>query len=1098
MRKIQAFGALLVLLVLLAGVPAALAATIGNPAAALPDLLAGDVSDAALIAVLSAVAWAAWAQFALATIVELVAVARRVPLPRRIPGVLSGQQHLARSLVMAVFMLGPVAATSLLSPAAVTALPPTTAVSLNLSPAANPAANTAPTGPVDAAPQAASKALTAAAGPSVYTIPSGGGPATLWDIAEAHLGSGERWRDIWQLNDGRKQPDGAVMKSPRRLLPGWTVLVPSGSAATPAAGIAAGTVEVTVEPGDTLSGLALERGATNWQPAWQANAGRAQPDGDSFTDPDVIRPGWTLSIPAATSTEAAPVAPAAPVQPDPIKPVVPMAADPTDVTAPAAPASPPASASDASETAQDGAVAEVPDATADAVDDDPEIDREGAAVSAVAFAGGGTLAAVFLGALVAMRRQRFRERRLGAMIGRTPPELAAMEKALLTGNAQAVADVQFLHDALASLLRALAGAELPDIVAVRLSAEVVELVLTAEHRDAPEPWQVDETGLRWSISTDADLSAAGEAGPAELAPYPALVTVGYTDAGEHWLVDLERVGAVSLTGDPERCLDLARYVAAELAHNRWSEQLQVSVVGFGAELAELNPSRILYRPSVAVAVADLRSTLSEHSEVLAESASTVLAGRARLDLPGDGWAPHVLLVAPGVASAEAEPDELPALLEAIRAQRSRAAVAIVLAGDDKHAGDTRWALHVDDTGRLSMPALGVELIAHRLPASEAVELAALLARTAVAPDVSQQPARGDQPWDALADAAGAPLHELTEQRPADQRTLRAAGDPDKQIEPVASVLPMPASTYVSVTATTSVDVKQLAPGVGAAVRRRVEQADPDLDDDLAAWHGPDSGIAKLALLGPVLLVGAGPVPAKRAAFLTEMAAYLAARPQGVSPAQLTADFWPGGDDTGTGRKMISKLRTWLGRDPRTSDLYLPMARDAGPFGSYRVQGLPGDGDLFRRLRLRGVTRGPDGISDLWAALELVRGVPLLELQAKGCGWLVDTPLHHEYTASIVDVAHLVATHHLAAGEPAEAERAARVALLAGAPDDVPLLDLVAACDADARHAEADSHVRQILVNNEVDIEEELQPRTYEVLRRRSYLPQEPARAKAGA
>lgn len=1189
MRKLRAIGALLVLLALLAGVPAALAGTIGNPLTGLPDLLAGDVSDAALISVLATVAWVAWAQFALATIAELAAAARRVPLPRRIPGVLSGQQHLARSLVMAAFMLGPVTASTLLSPAGFTTLPPTTPVSVETS----PAANTAPAGPVHAAPEPAGQAATADVGTSVYTIPSGAGPATLWDIAQTHLGSGERWQEIWQLNEGRTQPDGAVMTSPRRLLPGWTVLVPTGTAAAAAA--ATGTTEVTVEPGDTLAELAQEHGLADWQPTWQANAGRAQPDGSTFTDPDLIRPGWQLSIPTATPTEQAPAAvsggdqtarehivspgetlsqiaaeqlgnvdaaeqlwqanrgrpqpdgatmsdpdlirpgwsitlpgvgaaapvtataleevtapaesqpgterapqaplaaPAAPAEPDPVLPAEQAAAAPV---APSVPASPPASAPDVPRTAGDRAAAAEPDVDADA-GADSEAPEEGQGLSAVAFAGGGTLAAVLLGALVAMRRQRFRERRLGATIGTTPPELAAMEKALLTGNAQAVADVQFLHDALASLLRSLDGAELPDVVAVRLSAEVMELVQSAERRDAPEPWRVDETGLRWSISTDADLSSAGEPAPAELAPYPALVTVGYTDAGEHWLVDLERVGAVSLTGDPERCLDLARYVAAELAHNRWSEQLQVSVVGFGAELAELNPSRILYRPNTTVAVAGLRATLSEHSQVLAESSSTVLAGRARLDLPGDGWAPHVLLVAPDAAAGEADPAELVALLEAMRVQRSRAAVAIVLAGDDTHAADTRWTLHVDETGRLSIPALDVELIAHRLPAPEALQLGALLARTADAPDVSEPPARGDQPWDALADAAGAPLCELTEQRPADERALKAAQDPDEDVEPVASVLPMPASTYVSVTATTSVDVEQLAPGVGAAVRRRVETADPDLDADLAAWHDPDSGIAKLALLGPVSLVGAGPAPAKRAAFLTEMVCYLAARPQCVSPAQLTGDFWPGADDTGTGRKMISKVRTWLGRDPRTGALYVPMARDAGAFGSYGVTGLPVDSDLFRRLRLRGVTRGPDGISDLWAALELVRGVPLLELQAKGSGWLVDTPLHHELTAGIVDVAHLVATHHLAAGEPAEAERAARVALLAGAPDDVPLLDLIAACDADGRHAEADSHVRQLLANNEVDIVEELQPRTFEVLRRRSYLPQEPIRAEAG-
>lgn len=86
---------------------------------------------------------------------------------------------------------------------------------------------------------------------------------------------------------------------------------------------------------------------------------------------------------------------------------------------------------------------------------------------------------------------------------------------------------------------------------------------------------------------------------------------------------------------------------------------------------------------------------------------------------------------------------------------------------------------------------------------------------------------------------------------------------------------------------------------------------------------------------------------------------------------------------------------------------------------------------------------------------------------------------------IIDVAHLVATHQLAAGRP---ERAAHAALRTGAQDDVALLDLVAAHDAAGNQAEADRYVARILTNHDAEIEEDLPPRTYEVLRRRSWLP----------
>src|SRR6476659_5518663 len=101
MRFLRAVGAALLLVLLLVGAPALLAATIGNPAGSWPDLLAGDVSDRVIIDILAAVAYLAWAQFTIATVVELVSAVRRTPMPRPIPGIFGGQQHLARALVPA-------------------------------------------------------------------------------------------------------------------------------------------------------------------------------------------------------------------------------------------------------------------------------------------------------------------------------------------------------------------------------------------------------------------------------------------------------------------------------------------------------------------------------------------------------------------------------------------------------------------------------------------------------------------------------------------------------------------------------------------------------------------------------------------------------------------------------------------------------------------------------------------------------------------------------------------------------------------------------------------------------------------------------------
>ena len=54
---------------------------------------------------------------------------------------------------------------------------------------------------------------------------------------------------------------------------------------------------MTVQAGDTLSEIAADHGVTDWTTVWPANAGREEPDGDRFTDPDYIEPGWTITIP---------------------------------------------------------------------------------------------------------------------------------------------------------------------------------------------------------------------------------------------------------------------------------------------------------------------------------------------------------------------------------------------------------------------------------------------------------------------------------------------------------------------------------------------------------------------------------------------------------------------------------------------------------------------------------------------------------------------------------------------------------------------------------------------------------------------------------
>ena len=78
--------------------------------------------------------------------------------------------------------------------------------------------------------------------------------------------------------------------------------------------------EVTVQPGDTLAGLAEQHGLDGWRPIFDLNAGEVLPGGGRFTDPDLIRPGQVLDLPPADPPARAPIPPSGPEPPLPAPP----------------------------------------------------------------------------------------------------------------------------------------------------------------------------------------------------------------------------------------------------------------------------------------------------------------------------------------------------------------------------------------------------------------------------------------------------------------------------------------------------------------------------------------------------------------------------------------------------------------------------------------------------------------------------------------------------------------------------------------------------------------------------------------------------------
>ena len=1161
MRQVRALAAGLALLGAVAGLPLLLILTVGNPMDSWAAIRAGDASNSAVLDVLAAVGYTAaaiaWAQFVVAVVLDVAHAFTRTPLPRA-RWVLGPQQRLARVLVCALFLVPTVGGVFGGSPALAATRP------------AAPIAAAAPSAPstgvtaaaaVTADRRSVAPATSSTTSPdlvhSVYVVPARGGPSTYYDIAAAHLGDGMRWPQVWELNHGRVQADGAVMSSPTVLKTGWTVHLPAPAAGheltsaghEKAAGNPADLREVTVRPGDTLSQIAAAHGMTDWHEMWRLNEGRLQPDGKRFTDPDHIEPGWTLLLPPAAGHDAtAPtnhppksqanphhaqptnthrdhgpryveVAPTSDPSTSP-RPAVasstattppPPVAPPTTAAVPTQPTVAPARVSQPVRTPPTAPPAATVSASPDRTESsgaahEAEHARASDTTPMVAFTGGGVvLAGLTLSGLLIARRRRFRHRSPGRSIAPTPAPLIATEKALLSAAAAGAADVTWLNQALRGLVHSLVnvpGGRLPEVVAARLTANTLELMLTTPADHAPAPWQPNAEGTSWTLHRQDHTHFDADRATEHNAPYPTLVSVGYTADGEHWLIDLERVAAMSLAGNPDRCLNLARFLAAELAHNVWSENLKVTLVGFGAEMAGLNPRRLRHTDDFTGAIAGLARTLTEARELTADSGVGVLEGRLRMEV-GDGWPAHVMLIAPTLAADRAG---LETLLDAMRADPARTAIALVLADDPDTARSTRWQLTIDAQGVLSVPELGVHLIAQQLPLDEAADLAALLALAADHDtEVPMPAAAGDEPWEAFSDAAGAlrPELALSAVSPVGEMVVL----PDVQVFDLETsrpwldaLLPLSTARYADITVgssdTKANDVALLAPVVSPEVRQQVEDTCAGLDADLEALHDPNHPGAKLLVLDNPRFIAHGPAPEGRLPYYTEVVACLAHHRRGLTAAQLIQVMGlkskdPDNPSLSTARNAVAVVRDWAAHNPATGTLYLPRAAAGRGAGVYRIEGLLVDAFVARQERTLGLARGAAGAANLQALLDLFTGTPFGSYEQRreeGYLWLVEAPdgvgWDVAYTTMGIDVGDTLARHYLETGRPELAFAAAQQTLKLGASDDRALLNLVAACDLMNRRAEAESYVKRIYANHNAEVPEDLPGRVGEQLRLR--------------
>ncbi len=236
-------GAVVLLLVLTAGVPVALVAVIGAPVPHTMSplsLLTHRLDIFAVLRICSIVVWLAWLQLVFCVVAEVRAAVRNTGMPAHVP--LAGGMQAGVHRLVTTALLAFTAATAL-TPAFAHASPPR-AASVVSSPAPSrapsPAVDNAERLPVVAAQPGAGHPGTGQpdraghlrdTGPrheKIYVVqpPVGRFHESLWEIAQNHLGDGRRYQEIFELNKDRVQPDGSRLTIASLIRPGWVLRMP--------------------------------------------------------------------------------------------------------------------------------------------------------------------------------------------------------------------------------------------------------------------------------------------------------------------------------------------------------------------------------------------------------------------------------------------------------------------------------------------------------------------------------------------------------------------------------------------------------------------------------------------------------------------------------------------------------------------------------------------------------------------------------------------------------------------------------------------------------------------------------------------------------
>jgi hypothetical protein len=213
--------AVVALAALTIGVPIALVTVVGLPLPHSGPKLSAFTSQldiTSILRILSVVIWLAWIQLVWCVLVELKAAVGHAQ-SRHVPLAGATQSAVHRLVATALLLFSAAAAFS----PVISHGPP--------GPGHSVSAQASPGGAQSTQASLDVRPVNVQAAPNsdkVYVVkpPVGRFHESLWEIAQKHLGDGRRYREVYELNSDRVQPDGSKLTIASLIRPGWILLMP--------------------------------------------------------------------------------------------------------------------------------------------------------------------------------------------------------------------------------------------------------------------------------------------------------------------------------------------------------------------------------------------------------------------------------------------------------------------------------------------------------------------------------------------------------------------------------------------------------------------------------------------------------------------------------------------------------------------------------------------------------------------------------------------------------------------------------------------------------------------------------------------------------